>query len=122
MIQPYTWLKVADNSGAKKVRCFNIGKLSKHRFARLGDVVTASVRVCTPNSNIKKKEIVKAVIVRQKSPYLRPDGSSIRFDDNAVVLINPDKIPRGTRVLGPIAREIRDQGFAKIASLAQELL
>lgn len=122
MIQPYTQLNVADNSGAKMVRCITVMGGRKKDQAEIGDIITGSVKKAIANSGVKKKEVVKAVIVRQKAPYLRFDGTKIRFDDNAVVLINPDKIPRGTRVLGPIAREIRDQGFSKIASLAPELL
>lgn len=121
MIQPNTMLKVADNSGAKRVMCFNIGKLSKHSFARLGDVITCSVKVATPNSGVKKKEIIKAVIVRQKFPFIRQDGSSIKFDDNAVVLVNKENLPRSTRILGPIAREVREK-FPKIVSLASEVV
>lgn len=122
MIQHYSRLNVADNSGAKIIQCILVYGGRKKDQAQLGDVIVASVKKALPNSNAKKKEVVKAVIVRQRAPFQRPDGSKIRFDDNAVVLIDSDGLPRGTRVLGPVAREIRDRGYAKIASLAQELL
>lgn len=122
MIQQYSRLNVADNSGAKIVQCITVMGGRKKDQAQIGDVITASVKKALPNANAKKKEVVKAVIVRQRAPFIRLDGSMIRFDDNAVVLISPDGLPRGTRVLGPVAREIRDRGYTKIASLAQELL
>lgn len=122
MIQPYTRLKVADNSGAKIVQCILVLGGRSARDARIGDVIVASVKKALPNSGVKKKEVIKAVIVRQHAPLQRTDGSTIKFDDNAVVLINPDKNPRGTRILGPIARELRDCGFTKIISLAPEVV
>lgn len=122
MIQQYSRLNVADNSGAKIVQCITVMGGRKKDQAQIGDVITASVKKALPNANAKKKEVVKAVIVRQRAPFIRLDGSMIRFDDNAVVLISPDGLPRGTRVLGPVAREIRDRGYTKIASLANELL
>ncbi len=122
MIQKYSRLIATDNSGAKEVMCINIVGLSMKKSAQLGDVITISIKSASPRSQAKKKEIHKAVIVRQKKPYRRRDGSVIRFDDNAVVLINTDKSPKGTRVFGPIAREIRENGFQKIISMAQEVV
>ena len=121
MIQPYSRLIVGDNSGAKEVMCIRVIGESRNDVARLGDVIVASVKSATPNAQIKKKEVVKAVVVRQKAPYNRPDGTAIRFDENAVVLINADNTPRGTRIFGPVARELRDRGYAKIISLATEV-
>jgi len=122
MIQVMTRLKVADNSGAREVMCIRIFGRGASNLARIGDVISASVKLATPRGTAKKKEVVRAVIVRQTKPYQRPDGSTIRFDDNAVVLINADKTPRGTRVFGPVARELREQGFTKIVSMAPEVL
>lgn len=122
MIQQYSRLNVADNSGAKIVQCIQVFGGRKRDQGELGDTIVASVKKALPNSNAKKKEVVKAVIVRQRAPFQRFDGSKIRFDDNAVVLISPEGLPRGTRVMGPVAREVRDRGYTKIASLAQELL
>ncbi|EKD56292.1 MAG: ribosomal protein L14 [uncultured bacterium] len=122
MIQQYSRLNVADNSGAKIVQCILVFGGRKKDQGELGDIIVASVKKALPNSNAKKKEVVKAVIVRQRAPFQRFDGSKIRFDDNAVVLINPEGLPRGTRVMGPVAREVRDRGYSKVASLAQELL
>jgi len=121
MIQPYTRLKVADNSGAKELMVIRVIGESKRDLARLGDVVVASVKTASPNAQVKKKEVVKAVIVRQKAPYGRIDGTQICFDDNAAVLINTDNAPRGTRIFGPVARELRDRGYSKIISLATEV-
>jgi len=121
MIQPYTRLKVADNTGAKEVMCIRVIGESKQDLARLGDVIVASIKTAAPHSQVKKKEVIKAVVVRQKSPYNRIDGTNIRFDDNAVVLINADNTPRGTRIFGPVARELRDRGYNKIISLATEV-
>lgn len=121
MIQPYTRLKVADNTGAKELMCIRVIGEAKKDLARLGDIVVASIKTAAPNSQVKKKEVVKAVVIRQTAPYGRPDGSNIRFDDNAVVLINADNTPRGTRIFGPVARELRDRGFSKIISLATEV-
>jgi large subunit ribosomal protein L14 len=122
MMQLLTQLKVADNSGAKILGVIKVVKQGRHDGAQLGDVVVASVKSAIPRSNTKKKEVVKAVIVRQTKPYNRKDGSTIRFDDNAAVIINPDGTPRGTRIFGPVARELRDRGYMKIISQAPEVL
>lgn len=123
MIQKETRLKVADNSGAKEIQCFNILGGTKRRYAQLGDVIVASVKSAEPRASVKKGDIVKAVVVRQKKAYRRQDGSYIRFDENAaVILAGKDKNPVGSRVFGPIAREIREQGYMKIISLAPEVL
>jgi len=123
MIQPQTRLKVADNSGAKELMCFNIPGGTRRRYARVGDIVVASVKDIIPgNSNIKKGQIVKAVIVRTKKPYRRPDGSSIRFDDNAAVVLTDALVPQGTRIFGPVARELREKNHMRIVSLAPEVL
>lgn len=115
-------VKVADNSGAKWVGVIKVVGQGIHDGAELGDIVIASVKSAVPRGNVKAKEVIRAVIVRQSKPYRRKDGSTIRFDDNAVVIINPDGTPRGTRIFGPVAREIRDRGYAKIVSLAPEVL
>lgn len=124
MIQLRSVLRVADNSGAKRLRVMSIKGGSSHPFGSLADVVTASVIMAQPNSAIKKGDVVKAVVVRTKKEFRRYDGSYIRFDDNAAVVIDSleNKAPRGTRVFGPIAREVKDAGYAKIASLAPEVL
>lgn len=122
MIQPQTRLKVADNSGAKEIMCFRVTGGSFRRDARVGDIIIASVKAAAPGSAIKKGDIVKAVIVRMRKQYRRPDGSYIRFDDNAAVIINDAKQPRGTRIFGPVARELREKDFMKIVSLAPEVL
>lgn len=122
MIQSETRLKVADNSGARDILCIKVLGGSRRRYARVGDIITASVKVAIPGANVKKKEIVQAVIVRTTQPIKRPDGSSVRFDDNAVVIIDKNKQPRATRVFGPIARELREAGYMKIISLAPEVL
>ena len=122
MIQPQTKLKVADNSGAKEIMCFKILGGSKKKYARIGDVIVATVKDAEPRKLVKKHEIVRAVIVRQKKAYGRKDGSYIRFDENAAVIINKDGNPRGTRVFGPVARELRDKNFMKIVSLAPEVI
>lgn len=122
MIQAGTRLKVADNTGAKAVTCFKVLGGSRRRYARIGDVVVCSVKEAAPFSVVKKKEVVKAVIVRMKTSTRRPDGSHIKFDENAVVIIDNNKMPRGTRVFGPIAREMREHGYMKIVSLAPEVL
>lgn len=122
MIKPYTLCEVADNSGAKKMRVIQaLGHISRSG-AGIGDIVVGSVKLASPNGQVKKKEVVKAVIVRQSAPFRRNDGSRIRFDDNAVVIINPDLLPKGTRIIGPVARELREKGFSKIISLAKEVL
>ncbi|MDD3488222.1 MAG: 50S ribosomal protein L14 [Candidatus Pacebacteria bacterium] len=122
MIQPQTILKVIDNSGAKIVRCFKVLGGSKRRYAQIGDIVVASVRVAEPRKEIKKKAVVKALIVRQKKAFRRKDGSYIRFDENAAVIVNDKKEPVGNRIFGPIPREIREKGFTKVAALAPELV
>jgi large subunit ribosomal protein L14 len=122
MIQAETRLKVADNSGARDLLCIKVLGGSRRRYARVGDVITCSVKVANPGAAVKKKEIVRAVVVRTIKETKRPDGSSIRFDENAAVLITRDGQPRGTRIFGPIARELRDGGYMKIISLAPEVL
>ena len=123
MIQPYTRLTVADNSGAKKVMCINIPGSSRRRYARLGDIIVCSVKEAMPAAAVKKGEVVRAVIVRTAKPYIRPDGSHIRFDDNAaVIMADRQNNPRGTRIFGPVARELREKGFMKIISLAPEVV
>ncbi|TYB92355.1 MAG: 50S ribosomal protein L14 [Kosmotoga sp.] len=121
MIRLESHLRVADNSGARVIRVIQVTGGFKRRYGSLGDIVVASVREAVPNTNIKKGEIVKAVVVRTRKEVKRKDGTYIRFDDNAAVLIDNQNQPRGTRVFGPIAREIREKGFSKIASLAQEV-
>ena len=122
MIQQQTRLKVADNSGARELMVIRVMGGSKRRYGNIGDVVVASVKKAIPNSNVKKGKVVKAVIVRSVEGVRRKDGSYIRFDDNACVLIRDDKSPIGTRVLGPVARELRDKDYMKIVSLAPEVL
>lgn len=123
MIQFKTILNSADNSGAKKLQCINILGASRRRYAYLGDVITLVVKEAEPHSMVKKGEVVHGVIVRQRKEYRRPDGSYIRFDDNAAALIDKKtKEPRGSRIFGPVARELRAKGFAKIISLAPEVL
>ena len=122
MIQQESRLKVADNSGAKELGVIRVLGGTRARYARVGDIVTCSVKEAQPNGNVKKKAVVRAVIVRTRQPIRRPDGSTIRVDENAAVLVNDDKTPKGTRVFGPIPRELRDKGFMKIISLAPEVL
>ena len=122
MIQPQTRLKVADNSGAKEIMCIRVLGGSFRRDASIGDVIVASVKSATPGGTVKKGEVVKAVIVRMRKNKRRPDGSYIKFDDNAAVIINDQKMPRGTRIFGPVARELREKDFMKIVSLAPEVL
>jgi len=122
MIQPFTRLKVADNSGAKEIMCIKVLGGSKRRYARVGDVIVASVKKALPNGKVKKGQVVKAVVVRTKKELQRENGSLIRFDDNAAVIIDAKKEPVGTRIFGPIAREVRHAGFQKITSLAPEVL
>ncbi|MEA4899367.1 50S ribosomal protein L14 [Bacillota bacterium Meth-B3] len=122
MIQPQTRLKVADNSGAKEIMCFRVLGGSFRRTAGVGDVIVASVKTATPGGTVKKGDVIKAVIVRTRKQYRRPDGSYIRFDDNAAVIINDQKQPRGTRIFGPVARELREKDYMKIVSLAPEVL
>jgi len=122
MIQMGTQLRVADNTGAKLLACFKVLGGTRRRYASLGDLVICSVKDALPSGMVKKKEVVTAVIVRQKAPFRRSDGVTIRFDENAAVIVNKDKNPRGTRIFGPVARELRDRGFAKIISLAPEVV
>jgi large subunit ribosomal protein L14 len=122
MIQMQTRLKVADNTGAKEVMCIKVIGGSKRRYASLGDIIICSVKSAMPGGNAKKKEVIRAVIVRTKQDYLRKDGSTIKFDDNAVVLVDKNNQPRGTRIFGPVARELREKNFMKIVSLAPEVL
>ena len=123
MIQQESRLKVADNSGAQEILCIRVLGGTRHRYARVGDVIVASVKEADPHGNTKKKSIVKAVVIRTVDKIRRKDGSTIKFDDNAAVLLSDDdKTPRGTRVFGPIPRELRDMGYSKIVSLAPEVL
>lgn len=124
MVQVQTYLKVADNSGAKEVQCIRVLGGYKKRYARVGDIIVAAVKSAAPHAAVKKSDVVKAVIVRTKKEIRRADGSYLRFDDNACVIITDieKKEPKGTRIFGPVAREIRRAGFAKIASLAPEVL
>jgi len=122
MIQPFTRLKVADNSGAKEIMCIKVLGGSKRRYASVGDIIVASVKKALPNGKVKKGQVVKAVIVRTKKEVQRENGSLIRFDENAAVIIDAKKEPVGTRIFGPIAREVRYEGFQKITSLAPEVL
>lgn len=122
MVQQQTVLKVADNSGAKEILCIRVMGGSFRRYGNIGDVIIASVKKATPGGGVKKGEVVKAVIVRTKNGIKRNDGSKIRFDENAAVLISDDKTPRGTRIFGPVARELRDKDYMKILSLAPEVL
>ena len=122
MIQTETRLKVADNSGAREILTIKVLGGSKRKFASIGDVIVASVKQATPGGAVKKGDVVKAVIVRTKSGARRKDGSYIKFDENAAVIVRDDKTPRGTRIFGPVARELRDGGFMKIVSLAPEVL
>jgi large subunit ribosomal protein L14 len=122
MIQVQTTLKVADNTGAKKLMCIKVLGGSKRKYANIGDVIVASVKDATPGGVVKKGDVVKCVIVRSKRGVKRADGSYIRFDENAAVIIREDKNPRGTRIFGPVARELRDKEYTKILSLAPEVL
>ena len=117
-----SYLKVADNTGAKEIMCIRVLGGSRKRYAGIGDVIVASVKKATPNGTVKKGDVVKAVVVRSKQGLRREDGSYIRFDENAAVIIREDKNPRGTRIFGPVARELRDAGYLKIVSLAPESL
>jgi len=122
MVQTQTILNVADNSGAKKVMCIKVLGSSKRRYARVGDLITCSVKTAIPGGNVKKGDVVQAVVVRTKKEYRRPDGSYIRFDENAAVVINKENEPVGTRIFGPVARELRERNFMRIVSLAPEVL
>ena len=122
MIQQESFLKVADNTGAKEIKCIRVLGGSRRKYGNIGDVIVASVRKATPGGTVKKGEVVKAVIVRSAKGVRRNDGTYVRFDDNAAVLIKDDKNPRGTRIFGPVARELRDKDYMKILSLAPEVV
>jgi large subunit ribosomal protein L14 len=122
MIQQESRLLVADNSGAKEILCIRVLGGTRRRYARVGDVIVATVKQANPSGAVKRKSVVKAVVVRSRYPIKRPDGSTIKFDDNAAVIIDDAKLPKGTRIFGPIPRELRDMGYAKIISLAPEVL
>ena len=122
MIQAYTRLKTADNTGARQLMCINVLGGTRKKYARVGDVIVASVKRATPAAIVKKGDVVRAVIVRCTQPYRRPDGSYIRFDDNAAVILTDKNNPKGTRIFGPVARELREKKFTKIISLAPEVL
>ena len=122
MIQQESYLKVADNTGAKEIKCIRVLGGSKRKYGNIGDVIVASVRKSTPGGQVKKGEVVKAVMVRSAKGVRRADGTYVRFDDNAAVLIKDDKNPRGTRIFGPVARELRDKDYMKILSLAPEVI
>jgi large subunit ribosomal protein L14 len=122
MIQLRTILEIADNSGAKKASCIKVVGCSGKRYATIGDIVVASIKEAIPNGTVKKGEVVKAVVVRQRKTLQRPDGTTLRFNSNSIVIIDKDKNPRGTRIFGPVARELRDKEFTKIISLAPEVV
>ena len=122
MIQPYTRVKAADNSGAREILCIRVMKGSNARYAGVGDIIVGAVKQATPGATVKKSEVVRCVIVRTRHDIQRTDGSILRFDDNAAVVINAANEPRGTRIFGPVARELRDKGFMRIISLAPEVL
>ncbi len=122
MIQIYSNLEVADNTGARRLRCIQVMGGTRRRYAHVGDVITATVKEALPNSGVKKGDVVKAVVVRTRHDTQRRDGTVIRFDSNAAVLINPNKEPRGTRIFGPVPRELRDNGYMRIVSLAPEVV
>jgi large subunit ribosomal protein L14 len=122
VIQQESRLKVADNTGAREILCIRVKGGSHRRYARVGDIITATVKQATPQGAIKKGEVVQAVVVRTKKPFMREDGTSIGFDENATVIIDNQRNPRGTRIFGPVARELREKNFMKIVSLAPEVL
>jgi len=122
MIQSETRLKVADNTGARQIMCIGLLGGTGKKYARVGDIITASVKRAIPGGAVKKGDVVKAVVVRTAQPYRRPDGSSIRFDENAAVILTDKNNPKGTRIFGPVARELREKNFTKIISLAPEVL
>ena len=122
MVQQQTILKVADNTGAKEIMCIRCLGGSYRKYARIGDIIIASVKTATPGGVVKKGDVVKAVVVRTKKPTRRPDGSYVRFDENAAVIIKEDGTPKGTRIFGPVARELREKDYMKILSLAPEVL
>ncbi len=122
MIQMQTRLKIADNTGAREIMCINVLGGTRKKYARVGDVIVASVKRAIPNAGTKKGEVVRAVIIRTAQPYRRPDGSYIKFDENAAVILTDKNNPKGTRIFGPVARELRDKNYTKIISLAPEVL
>lgn len=122
MIQQESRLTVTDNSGAKKILCIRVLGGTRRRYARVGDIIVATVKDAAPNGTVRKKSVVKAVVVRTRNQIRRPDGSTIKFDDNAAVIVDDNKQPRGTRIFGPIPRELRDYGYSAIVSLAPEVL
>ena len=122
MIQSMTMLEVADNSGAKKLQCITVLGGTRRRYGRVGDIIVCSVKAAMPHAEIKKGDVVKAVIVRTRQDTQRPDGSVVRFGDNAAVVLNEQKVPRGTRIFGPVPRELRDKDFMRIISLAPEVV
>lgn len=122
MVQQESRLSVCDNSGAKEILCIRVLGGTRRRYARVGDVIVATVKQASPNGNVSKKSVVKAVVVRTRDQIRRKDGSTIKFDDNAAVIVDDEKQPRATRIFGPVPRELRDQGYAKIVSLAPEVL
>ncbi len=122
MIQQESRLSVCDNSGAKEILCIRVLGGTRKRYARVGDIIVATVKAANPSGNVKKKQVIKAVVVRTTNTIKRKDGSTIKFDDNAAVIIGDDKLPKATRIFGPVPRELRDLGYAKIISLAPEVL
>lgn len=122
MIQQQTRLRIADNTGAKTIMCIKVLGGTRRRYASLGDIIVASVKTAAPNGTVKKKEVVRAVVVRTSKECRRKDGSTLKFDDNAAVIITKDGVPRGTRIFGPVARELREKGYMKIVSLAPEVV
>ena len=122
MIQAFTRLTVADNTGAREIMCIKVLGGTRRRTAGVGDVIIASVKEASPNGTVKRKEVVRAVVVRTSKEYERPDGSTVRFDDNAAVLLDQEQNPRGTRIFGPVGRELREAGFMRIVSLSPEVL
>jgi large subunit ribosomal protein L14 len=122
MIQQESRLNVCDNSGAKEILCIRVLGGTRRRYAKVGDIIVATVKAANPSGNVKKKQVVKAVVVRTRNMIRRKDGTTICFDDNAAVIIGEDKLPKGTRIFGPVPRELRDLGYAKIISLAPEVL
>ncbi|HSX31184.1 MAG TPA: 50S ribosomal protein L14 [Candidatus Saccharimonadales bacterium] len=122
MVQQETRLVVCDNSGAKEILCIRVLGGTRRRYAKVGDVIVATVKQASPTGNVKRKSVVKAVVVRTQKEIARPDGSTIKFDDNAAVIIGDDKQPKATRIFGPVPRELRDMGYSKIISLAPEVL
>lgn len=122
MIQTQSRLKIADNTGAREIMCINVLGGTRRRYAKVGDIIVASVKRAIPGSATKKGEVIRAVIVRTAQPYRRPDGSYIRFDENAAVILTDKNNPKGTRIFGPVARELREKNFTKIISLAPEVL